>query len=112
MLEEAEKCGSCHVYCICHFSRYISLTLVESLSKESILNAFKIHALRYGEYQQIEPDFGTNFSSARKTLQDGDFISEDDVKKITKTLKVKASTLSRECQRRRGSKDQLREQTH
>jgi hypothetical protein len=60
---------------------------VESLSKESILNAFKMHALRYGESQQIETDFGTNFSSARETLQEGDVISEDDVKKITQTLK-------------------------
>jgi hypothetical protein len=72
---------------ICHFSRYISLTLVESLSKESILNAFKIHALRYGESQQIETDFGTNFSSAKNILQEGDVISEEDVKWITETLK-------------------------
>ena len=30
---------------VCHFSRYISLTVVESRSKESILNALKLHPL-------------------------------------------------------------------
>ena len=52
-----------------------------------------MHSLRYGESQQIETDFGTNSSAAKETLQEGDVISEDDLKKITQTLKSEGVNL-------------------
>ena len=60
---------------ICHFSRFISLTMVENLSKECILKAFDVHSLRYGRAQLIESDMGSNYKSAQKTLEE----SEEDV---------------------------------
>ena len=54
---------------VCHFSRYISLTVVESLSKESILNALNLHSLRFGVSKEIQTDFSTNFCAAKETLE-------------------------------------------
>ena len=41
---------------VCNFSRYISLTPIEDLSKTSILNAFESHFNRYGCSLSIETD--------------------------------------------------------
>ena len=64
---------------ICHFSRYVSLLPVESLSKVHILDAFRRHFLKYGESHLIECDFGSNFCSARQDLenQNENVINED-----------------------------------
>ena len=71
---------------ICDFSRYITISPVEDLGKEAILNCLKTHFLRYGVSSRIECDFGTNFSAAKENLET-DHLSEDDVKYITKEFK-------------------------
>ena len=71
---------------VCHFSRYISVTVVESLSKESILNALKLHSLRFGVSKEIQTDFGTNFSAAKETLE-AEQIMDEDIKRIYQALK-------------------------
>ena len=65
-----------------HFSHYISLTVVESLSKESILNALKLHSLRFGVSREIQTDFGTNFGAAKETIE-AEQIMDDDIKRIS-----------------------------
>ena len=80
-------------YGICHYSRYISLNVVESLSKESVLNSFGMHFLRYGQSTKIWTDFGTNFSAAKETLENAELIDNDDIKKISETLKSEGVTL-------------------
>ena len=77
---------------ICHFSRFISVIVVESLSKESILNALKLHSLMFGVSREIETDFGTNFSAARQTLEEEQIVDED-VRKISQALKSDGITL-------------------
>ena len=79
---------------ICHFSRYLTITCVDSLSKESILNAFKLHFLRYGASKVIETDFGTNFSAAKDELETEKYVvNEKDLKKITEDLKSQGCKL-------------------
>ena len=73
--------------CICHFSRYITLTVVESLSKTSILDSLKQHFLRYGQSQMIETDFGSNFSAAKGDLEDEEKLDKKDVQEISESLK-------------------------
>ena len=51
-----------------HFRTYISLTAVESLSEESILNAFHAHFHCYASSKIIESDIGTNYVSAQKQM--------------------------------------------
>ena len=75
-----------------HFSRYITLTVVESLSKESIINALKAHFNRYGKSKTIETDFGTNFVAA-KSLLEQENIDVHDVKEIENELKSSGVTL-------------------
>jgi hypothetical protein len=81
---------------ICHFSRYVSLLPVESLSKIHILDAFRRHFLRYGESKLIETDFGSNFTSAKSDMENPDeaLINEDDVKDITESLKLQGIKMS------------------
>ena len=62
---------------ICNFSRFISLTPVESLSKESILLAFENHFRRFGRSVSIETDLGTNFSAAKSDLENEETVEED-----------------------------------
>ena len=59
---------------ICSFSRFISLTPVEDLSKTSILNAFESHFNRYGRSLTIEIDLGTNFVAAKSVLENEEFL--------------------------------------
>ena len=78
---------------ICHYSRYITVTVVDSLSRESILNALKMHFLRFGQSTTMETDFGTNFSAAKSILESEDLIGNDDIKRISETLKSEGVTL-------------------
>ena len=73
--------------CICNFTRYISLTPVESLSKESILNAFESHFHRFGRSQSIETDMGSNFSSAKQDLETAEAIDPTTMKEVAQELK-------------------------
>ena len=79
---------------ICHYSRYISLMPVESLSKASILNTFKAHFLRFGQTQLIETDWGTNFVAARADMITEDTLDKEDVKEITENLKSEGIELT------------------
>ena len=72
---------------ICNFTRYISLTPVETLSKESILNAFENHFHRFGRSQSIETDMGTNFSAAKTDLETAESIDPTTMKEVAQGLK-------------------------
>ena len=72
---------------MCNFSRFISLTPVETLSKESILNSFESHFHRFGRSQSIETDLGSNFSAARTDLEAGETIDPETYKQIAQGLK-------------------------
>ena len=70
-----------------HFSRYISVTIVESLSKVSIMNAFNQHFHRYGRSVKIECDFGTNYSAAKDELAEEENIQFKDIEGVVQSLK-------------------------
>ena len=73
---------------ICNFSRFISLTPVESLSKESIINAFENHFHRFGRSLSIETDVGTSLSAAKADLEAGETLDQMLSGKSPKVLKV------------------------
>ena len=52
-----------------------------------------MHFLRFGQSTQIETDFGTNFSAAKETLENAELIDNDDIKKISETLKSEGVSL-------------------
>ena len=85
---------------LCDFSRYITISPIEDLGKEVILNALKTHFVRYGVSSRIECDFGTNFSAAKENLKT-DHLSEEDVKYITEELKSQGTSLVQRCPRAR-----------
>ena len=77
---------------ICHFSRYITITVVEGLNKESIINSLRQHFHRYGSTSRIECDFGTNFVSAKSELESSgvdvhEKVESSDIKHITEEMK-------------------------
>ena len=78
---------------VCNFSRFISLTPVESLSKESILNALENHFHRFGRSVSIETDLGTNFSAAKSDLESEESLEENVVVEITQSLKSSGVSL-------------------
>ena len=78
---------------ICNFSRYISLTAVEDLSKTAILNAFSNHFHRFGKSVTIDTDLGTNFVAAKSALENDESLEENDVAEITQSLKSSGVTL-------------------
>ena len=77
--------------CIDHFTRYISLTAVETLSAESIINAFDQHFHRYGQTKICESDMGTNYVRAKKQMQneDDELLSVQDWNKIQNEMKLR-----------------------
>ena len=77
--------------CIDHFSRYITVTVVEGLNKENIINSLKAHFHRYGKSTRIECDFGTNFVSAKNLLESSgvdahEKVESSDIKHITQEM--------------------------
>ena len=80
--------GSRKVYLligICDYSRFISINLVESLSREHLLNAMQQHFLRFGRAQRIECDFATNFASSKEAVEE-DIVSDGDIEFMKKKL--------------------------
>ena len=78
---------------ICSFSRFISLTPVEDLSKTSILNAFENHFHRFGRSLSIETDLGSNFTAAKNDLEGADSLNETDITDIYQNLKSSGVSL-------------------
>ena len=78
---------------ICNFSRFISLTPIESLSKTSILNAFESHFLRFGRSLSIETDLGSNFTAAKSDLEAADSLDATDIVEISQNLKSSGVSL-------------------
>ena len=70
---------------ICDYSRYISIVPVESLSAVHLMNALKHHTMRFGHFQRLEVDLGTNFTGAK-----------DDIEAVDET---EANELAREIQK-------------
>ena len=78
---------------ICNFSRFISLTPVESLSKTSILNAFESHFHRFGCSLSIKTDLGSNFTAAKSDLEAADSLDATDIVEISQNLKSSGVSL-------------------
>ena len=57
---------------IYHFNRFVSLSVVEDLSTEAIINAIMAHVFRYRKTKVIESDCGSNYKGAQKILQAND----------------------------------------
>ena len=62
---------------ICHFSRFISISVVEDLSTEALLNTFMGHVFRYGNTKIIESDCGSNYQKAQRVFQENNDDEED-----------------------------------
>ena len=54
---------------ICHFSRYVSVSVVEDLSTEAIINSIMGHIYRFGRAKVIETDCGNNYKGDQRLLQ-------------------------------------------
>ena len=80
---------------ICHFSRYVSVSVVEDLSTEGIINAIMAHVVWFGRTKVIESDCGTNYKGAQRLLQAND--NEDDLANI-KWPEIKSRLKSRGIQ--------------
>ena len=63
------------------------MTVVESLSKVSIMNAFHQHFHRYGRSLIIECDFGTNYSAAKAQLEGEETVQYKDIEGVFQSLK-------------------------
>ena len=75
--------------CICNMSRFITITMVESLSKTSILKSIQQHKFRFGETKEIFSDKGTNYTAAQRTFQQNneDVLSSDVMDDVQRELK-------------------------
>ena len=86
---------------ICDYSRMISLTMVESLSKDHLLCALQAHFFRYGKSRRVECDLGTNFKSAASHMnqdqESNDSMSEKDINNLQKELQSQGCTLVQRC---------------
>ena len=70
---------------ICDYSRYISVSVVESLSKEHLLNSMQQHFLRFGRAQRVECDFASNFSSSKEAVEE-DVVTDEAIEFMKKRL--------------------------
>ena len=55
---------------ICNMSRYITIIVVENLTKTAILKAIQQHKFRFGETKEIFSDKGTNYTGAQRVLEE------------------------------------------
>ena len=51
-------------------SRYITIIVVENLTKSAILKAIQQHKFRFGETKEIFSDKGSNYTEAQRVLQE------------------------------------------
>ena len=73
---------------ICDFTRHISLHLLENMSSNCLLQAFRKQFLRFGKSSVISADFGSNYSGAKDALLD-----ETETELITHTLQSEGTQL-------------------
>ena len=67
---------------ICHYTRYISLSLLETMNSEVLLQTIKIHSLRYGKTEIIHADFGSNYVGIKQDLETPDSLDQEEIKQI------------------------------
>ena len=74
---------------ICNMSRYITIMVVENLTKIAILKTIQQHKYRFGETKRIYSDRGTNYVAAQKALREDseDFVSESVMEDVKKELR-------------------------
>ena len=70
---------------ICDYSRFLSVIPVESLSTQHLMNSLTHHTLKFGQFQRLEVDFGTNFTGARSDVED--MLEDNAMEQISAQLK-------------------------
>ena len=78
---------------ICHYTRYISLSLLESMDSEVLLKTIRMHGLRYGKTDTIHADFGTNFCGAKSDLEEKDSFDLDKMRQVKLELQSQGTEL-------------------
>ena len=79
---------------ICNMSRFITITVVENLSKTAIMKAVQQHKFCFGETKEIFSDKGTNYTGAQRVLEEEkeETLTQsvmDDVKRELKVLELR-----------------------
>ena len=77
---------------ICHYTRYISLSLLESMNSEVLLQTIKMHSLRYGKTEIIHADFGSNYVGIKQDLE-MESLDQEEVKRIQLELQSSGTQL-------------------
>ena len=85
---------------ICDYTRLVSFSIVESLSKDHLLCTLQAHFARYGKSTRIETDLGTNFTASAKHLngkEDTDKMDEGESKQLQLELQSLGCTIVQRC---------------
>ena len=82
--------------CICQYTRFITLHLLESMSASVLLKTFRVQFLRFGKSESIQCDFGTNYSGARHDLEE-EVLSDHDLKEVSLALQSQGTKLIQRC---------------
>ena len=83
----------------CNYTRFVTLTLVESLSKESLLKAILKHRNRWGFTSEIFSDYGSNYTSAAKAMMEEseEVVDKDVMEQVKNSLKRYSVTMRLRC---------------
>ena len=81
--------------CVDRMSRFISITLVENLTKSAILVAFEKHRYRFGLTKTAHTDRGSNYVGAQAFLRENpeELLSAQTIKEIQQAAKSKGLTI-------------------
>ena len=85
---------------ICDYTRLVSFSIVESLSKDHLLCTLQAHFARYGKSTRIETDLGTNFTASAKHLNGTDDtykMDEGESKQLQLELQSLGCTIVQRC---------------
>ena len=80
---------------ICNFTRYISLHLLENMTSNCLLQAFRKQFLRFGKSTVISADYGSNYSGAREGFEH--FLEDEENKTVTLSLQSEGTKLVQRC---------------
>ena len=67
---------------ICNYTRYISLSLLESMDSEVLLQTIRMHSLRYGKTDTIHTDNGSNYVEIKQDLETNYSLDQEEIKQV------------------------------
>ena len=84
---------------VCNWSRFTTITIVENLSRDSLVKALLKHRNRWGFTAEIFSDYGSNYTSAARAMMEDseEVVNKNLMEEVQSDMKKHAVTMRLRC---------------